>query len=811
VSQSRSADAVPAGAVAAPRTTGPALALRNWRVARQLIVLVAIPAVLILALTGLRVTDAARSAEAYGQVGRLAALGQQVGGLARAMADERSGTAVFISGGRPAAGLPALRRQYAITDSRAARVRLLVSQLGHGYPAQTRASAAQTLASIAKLAGLRRQAAQSQTSALAAITGYSAAISGLFPVNDGIADLSGNSTLITSVRALGSLARMTDHASEQQAILGAALAGGRFGPGALTALTIAQAQESSDLASFRNSATPEESLALTETLARPLARQAQAVEQRATAAGNGVLALDPQAGQQWSAGMSYTAGWTGHAEQQLAEWITADAQALQRSAMRSAIITGGAGLGALALVLLGTIFAARSMVRRLRRLDTAAREGAGARSPASAVSARFLRRNDSLLERLLQLIDRAELNEDNPERLASLFEMDHLATRIWRNSDSALVLGGHETPRPAEPLGLADVLRAATSEIAEYDRVVLDVQQGVCVSGIAATDTVHLLAELLENATTFSPETTQVIVSGHALVGGGSLITITDGGTGMPEEQLMLLNRQLASHSLADMAVARHMGLFAVALLAARHGITVTLSMPPDGGTTAEVYLPAALISLAAEPGGWQGRAGEPRRARASVEAGTRAAGLPFSAVRVTSGPEHARGPEIDASEAVPLLLGAPVPAPAPETSTGVAEPEQVDAEPGDGPPIFESVRSGYLLAFGRDLLRFSEQQPGQPPAGRPAGPPASWGEGSGRAEAGPPAAGRPASAGPPQRVPQPGQVRSAAADQETPQASVTDSAAITWRKLASFQRGSRRARAEAQKNRSTTQPEQDG
>ena len=611
MSQSRSADAVPAGAVAAQRTTGPALALRNWRVARQLIVLVAIPAVLILALTGLRVTDAARSAEAYGQVGRLAALGQQVGGLAQAMADERSGTAAFISGGRPAAGLPALRRQYAITDGRAARVRRLVSQLGHGYPAQTRAGAAQALASIAKLPGLRRQAAQSQTSALAAITGYSAAISGLFPVNDGIADLSGNSTLITSVRALGSLSRMTDHASQQQAILGAALAGGRFGPGALTALTIAQAQQSSDLASFRNSATPEESRALTETLARPLARQAQAVEQRATAAGNGVLALGPQASQQWSAGMSYTVGWTGHAEQQLAEWITADAQALQRSAMRSAIITGGAGLGALALVLLGTIFAARSMVRRLRRLDAAAREGAGARSPASAVSARFLRRNDSLLERLLQLIDSAELNEDNPERLASLFEMDHLATRIWRNSDSALVLAGHETPRPAEPLGLADVLRAAASEIAEYDRVILDVQQGVCVSGIAATDTVHLLAELLENATTFSPETTQVIVSGHALVGGGSLITITDGGTGMSEEELTLLNRQLASHSLADMAVARHMGLFAVALLAARHGITVTLSMPPDGGTTAEVYLPAALISLGAEPGGWQGRAGE--------------------------------------------------------------------------------------------------------------------------------------------------------------------------------------------------------
>ena len=125
-----------------------------------------------------------------------------------------------------------------------------------------------------------------------------------------------------------------------------------------------------------------------------------------------------------------------------------------------------------------------------------------------------------------------ELNEDDPERLANLFEMDHLATRIWRNSDSALVLAGHETPRPAGPLALVDVLRAAASEIEEYGRVILDVQQGVCVSESAATDAVHLLAELLENATTFSPETTHVIVSGHAVSGGGALVTITDGGTG---------------------------------------------------------------------------------------------------------------------------------------------------------------------------------------------------------------------------------------------------------------------------------------
>src|SRR5262249_58538344 len=126
-------------------------------------------------------------------------------------------------------------------------------------------------------------------------------------------DLSDNSTLITSVRALGSLSRMIDHASQQQAILGVALAEGRFRPGALTALTTAQARQAGDLASFRSSATPQESWALTETLARPPARQAQAVEQRATAAGDGVLGLGPHAGPAGSARVAYPDGWGGRA------------------------------------------------------------------------------------------------------------------------------------------------------------------------------------------------------------------------------------------------------------------------------------------------------------------------------------------------------------------------------------------------------------------------------------------------------------------------------------------------------------------
>jgi hypothetical protein len=242
------------------------------------------------------------------------------------------------------------------------------------------------------------------------------------------------------------------------------------------------------------------------------------------------------------------------------------------------------------------------------------------------------------------------------------------------------------------------------------------------------------------------------------------------------------------------MTVARHMGLFTVAHLAARHGITVTLTMPPDGGTTAEVYLPDALISVDAEPDGWRLQAGEAYLAELGEEAGatteagsTKEAGaskevspelahLLFPARRFASGPEPALGPETDTREAIPVLLGAPLPSPA----LGMTEPAPVGAEPGDGmgakpgdgAPIFESVRSGYLHAFGRDPIRFSEQQVGQTPAGQPGRPPASWGDGNGRAVDGPPTASRLASVGLPQRLPPSGPVRGAAVDPKTWQAS---------------------------------------
>ena len=813
MSRSSPADTSPPGAWPAQRGAGSALAPRNWRVASRLIVLVAIPTLLGLALTGLQVTNATRSAQAYGQVSRLGVLGQQVTGLAQAMEDERADAAAFIADGRPAAGLVTLQRQYLVTNGWATTVRRLVHQLGRGYPARTRASEATVLASIADLPGLRRQAAQSQAPVLDVTNAYSGAASGLFAINDGIADLSGDPTLISSVRALGSLSRMKDQASQQQAMLGATLTEGSFAAGARTALIAAQAQQASDLASFRSSATPEESWALTATLANPLARQARAVQQRALTAGPGALALGGQASQQLAAGTSFEVGWMRQAEQQLTAWIITDAQSLRRSTIRSAIITGGAALAVLVVVLLATMIVVRSLVRPRRRLEAAAPDVAGNSGHlAPVVSTSFFRRSHSLQERLLGLIDSLEFKEDDPGRLASLFQIDHLATRMRRNSDSALVLAGHEAHRPsAEPVTLVDVLRAAVSEIEQYGRIVLDIQPGVSVNGSAVGDTVHLLAELLENATEFSPRTTQVIVSGHLVRGGGSLISIADGGRGMPGEHLSQLNWQLAHPPPAEAAADRHMGLFAVAHLAARHDITVTLELPPAGGTTAEVHLPAALISEGTEPGGWPGQAGELLRAGAGGGAAAAAADL-RPAPRFAEEPEPAEELENATPEAVALTLGAPLAPPAPATSSAVTVPDPPGGEPDGALPIFESVESDYFDGRGWGLLRPGEPHVAQPtPADRPAAAGESWASADdgwrAAAAAATPAADALTPAGLPQRIPQANLVPGAAVDREARPAMAAEPAEIARDRLASFQGGSRRARAVARTDRDANQP----
>jgi signal transduction histidine kinase len=225
------------------------------------------------------------------------------------------------------------------------------------------------------------------------------------------------------------------------------------------------------------------------------------------------------------------------------------------------------------------------------------------RTSLNAMFVNLSRRSQTLIERVARTVDSLEQDEDNPERLSSLFSIDHMVTRMRRNSENLLLLAGHEGARKwSDPVSVADVGRAATSEIEHYSRVVLNIQPGVAVIGSAVSDIVHLLAELIENATLYSPTDTTVRVSGHELPSGGVLIEITDKGIGIPEERLTEMNWRLQSTPAIDVSVSRHMGLFAVARLAERHGVQVRLRPANPTGLSVLVWLPDTVIEHTALP-----------------------------------------------------------------------------------------------------------------------------------------------------------------------------------------------------------------
>jgi PAS domain S-box-containing protein len=211
------------------------------------------------------------------------------------------------------------------------------------------------------------------------------------------------------------------------------------------------------------------------------------------------------------------------------------------------------------------------------------------------------RRSQGLVDRQLELIDELERHEVDPDRLHELFRMDHLATRMRRNVENLIVLSGVDQRRRwSESVPLRDVVEAAVAEVEEYSRVQVAGIHDLTLAGQAASDVAHLLAELVENATSFSSPTTTVEVSGSP-TGNGYVLEIEDHGIGMSEAELAEANKRLAEPLAADVAVSRMMGFHVVGRLAARHGIRVQLRHHWFGGVTALVLLPAVLLGSAGE------------------------------------------------------------------------------------------------------------------------------------------------------------------------------------------------------------------
>lgn len=276
---------------------------------------------------------------------------------------------------------------------------------------------------------------------------------------------------------------------------------------------------------------------------------------------------------------------------------------------------------------------------------SAAVERAELASGVSGVFVNLARRSQVLVHKQLTLLDSMERRADDPNELGDLFRLDHLTTRMRRHAESLIILSGAAPGRAwRTPIPLTNVVRAAVSEIEDYPRVEVRQLAEAAVVGGAVADLTHLLAELIENATQFSPPHTKVRVSGEP-VGAGYVLEVEDRGLGMGRESLQDANRRIEQSEALDLFDSDRLGLFVVSRLSARHGVKVHLRMSPYGGTTAVVLLPNSLLQ------------------------GALTAAAPQTEAERSAVPEPAAAPEPAVRESSPAIsvvrdhvLGVPVP-----------------------------------------------------------------------------------------------------------------------------------------------------
>ena len=342
---------------------------------------------------------------------------------------------------------------------------------------------------------------------------------------------------------------------------------------------------------------------------------------------------------------------------------------------------------------------------RIQTLRMAANE-ASVRGTLSTMFTNLSHRSQSLVERQIRLIESLEQAEQDPGRLASLSKMDRIAARMHRSSQNLLVLAGHELPnRWNQPVALGGVIRAAMSEIEDHERVSLSGQPDIAVRGPAVNDVAHLLAELTENATSFSAGDMPVDVSSKLLTTGGALIEITDRGIGMAPKDMAYANWQLENAQAPDVNVPKWMGLFVVARLAARHGIRVRLQPAEFGGLTALVWLPDDVLNRS-------GATASPRLSEAAT-AGLESA-TAGSRTETAVGPRYAaaghRAAAVTATDFAPRregarggsgdwpLAGNAIPVPDPAWSAAGPRPQEAGTSTGGtglGPPAPASSAPG--------------------------------------------------------------------------------------------------------------------
>jgi signal transduction histidine kinase len=587
---------------------------------------------------------------------------------------------------------------------------------------------------------------------------YSAVVSALLDLNAAIAVGSDDEALFRSVSTFVALSRLKDTTDLERGFRISEVLVPDPEQRQVKRFISFVTQRESWLAQLRLNATPEQFSRYEASIRGPEASRIARVERAGLSGSPAdlrAIGTGEQLDRTWFAAMTERVNKLRRVEREFAAHLLATSRSVESSANRQTVLWL-AGMAALLLVtLVVSLVIARSLIKPLRNLqDTAedvARElpqaveriqrlhdpdqggmPAPGRAPPFDPSARdeisrvarsfdaahevairvaseqaalrrsiadmfqnLAQRSQILVRRSMELVDELEQDETRPETLERLFQVDHLITRMRRNAENLIVLAGADLPNPwNDPVPLSVLIRSAMAEVEDYQRVEPLPMSDLEVVGYAAVDVIHLLAELIENATAFSRSDTRVTVTGTPSAS-GHVVEIEDKGTGMSDDELMRANDLLADPPAVDSALSQRLGLHVVARLAQRHGIRVQLRHSWYNGVTALVLLPDRLLVYpAAETGtvGWRG--GQPtHHAWSAVPRGSAVAVMPPPPAR-TSHPadqphaplrRHARQPVPDEPQSPAYQPRTPD-----QQRSWLFEPPPDDEQPPQGPTVPE-------------------------------------------------------------------------------------------------------------------------
>jgi signal transduction histidine kinase len=622
--------------------------LGNLSLRPKIALILLLPVAALLLLAGLRIGSSVSTSRQAAQVRDLTEFALRGTALAHELQRERGLSLGGLLAGEPS---PGLRQQRATTNSALAAWRGSAANLDGGALAPaTEAKLTEASNRLNGLSGLRRDVSRRAVTPAATLDFYNTAIAALLNTNRGLASGIADPQLAQRVGAFVAMSRIKELAALERELISEVLDRGRFGPGQFRRFTSTISTRAVLLAEFRTAADDAQRAVFVDTMVGPEAQRARELQAAAIAGEDAtVLPIDPA---EWWTVNSTEIDLLRRVEDRLGAAAVEASRADEAAARARAAVDAMAVLVVLALAIGLSLVVVRSLLRPLGLLRTSAEEVAHHQLPGvverlqraepvdlaaetrsigirdrdeigqvarafdavhstavrvaaeqaalrRSVADMFLslgRRLQALVHRQLELLDELERTEADPQQLRSLFRLDHLATRMRRNAENLLVLSGSEPVRRwSDPVPLVRVLRAASAEIEDYNRVGVMPMADVRVVGHAVSDVVHLLAELIENAAAFSPPGTRVQVSGEPAAH-GYLLEIEDQGIGMSDEELAEANEQLARPASIDLAGAQRLGFYVVGRLAARHGIKVRLRRSWFGGVAALVLLPTGLL-----------------------------------------------------------------------------------------------------------------------------------------------------------------------------------------------------------------------